>query len=253
MGFTNSSGFSIKGDNAFHHVEGSQVNGAIKAGNVYFNSQARVHRTKYNEFEYVKTGDIVTVKTLHTQNLTEWDQGLQKSRPKAQRTVYTIELHPNRRSKYTAVMYEGEEAHKAWKKAFKFPGVAQLFGINRFGYPKWESKTATLTTHLPEAKNDLQIHGELIYGRETCPVIISHSEHIKICHHLQVSGSPISYFATQRPASRSREDGIRFKCYDENVSLPTNCDSRSGHCFQTFLASSWSTRHIRSQCMQRVP
>ncbi|ESK86053.1 hypothetical protein Moror_9389 [Moniliophthora roreri MCA 2997] len=144
MSFSHSSSFSFRDDNTFNHIHGHQVNGPVTAGIVNFNNQVMVERTEYDEFEYVKRGHIVSMKEIYSE-LSQWDWKWQNggltAQHKARKTIYTVELYPDRQSKYTAVLYEGKDAHKAWKKDFKQfsctrkPGIAQLFGINQSAIP----------------------------------------------------------------------------------------------------------------------
>ncbi|ESK81577.1 hypothetical protein Moror_11308 [Moniliophthora roreri MCA 2997] len=137
MSFKNSSGFSFKGNDTFNHVEGNQFNGQV----INVNSHAAAKRTKYDEFDYVKSGHIITLKTLHTENDWHRDCKSQEWRIKSRKTIHTIELHNNQQSKYTAVMYEGKDARTLWEEDFRWfsrtrnPSSFQLFGINRSEIP----------------------------------------------------------------------------------------------------------------------
>ncbi|EEB89457.1 hypothetical protein MPER_12440, partial [Moniliophthora perniciosa FA553] len=146
MSFTDCSRVSIKGKNTFNHVRGHQVNGTINARTVTFNTgQAVVKRTEHNEFDYVKRGHVISVKNLGSVELNWlWDKSKSWKSPKpikAQKRICTAEIHPDRQSKYTVIMYEGKDAERIWKQDFqqfsrtKDPLVAQLFGINQSSIP----------------------------------------------------------------------------------------------------------------------
>ncbi|KAI3604765.1 hypothetical protein WG66_008136 [Moniliophthora roreri] len=144
MSFKNSSGFSFKGKNSFNQVHGHQVNNTIKAGVVNLNAgQAVMKRTEYDQFREVIRGDMIKVKELGSRELSEWDWewqngelvGLHKS--SAQKTIYTVKI-VDRQSKFTAMIYEGEDAQDLWEKDFgQFSRThnPQLFGINQSAIP----------------------------------------------------------------------------------------------------------------------
>ncbi|KAI3619467.1 hypothetical protein WG66_012811 [Moniliophthora roreri] len=145
--FNQSSGFSFTGDSTFNNVYGHQMNGTIHAGTVNFNTGPVVgKRTKRDEFRYVRCGDMTTIKEIHSEELREWDWELQNGelvgryKGSARRTIYTVEL-VNRQSKYTAMVYEGENAQDFWEMDLrqfsrnKKPGSFQLFGINQSAIP----------------------------------------------------------------------------------------------------------------------
>ncbi|ESK86060.1 hypothetical protein Moror_9381 [Moniliophthora roreri MCA 2997] len=145
--FNQSSGFSLTGDSTFNNVHGHQMNSTIHVRTVNFNTgMAVAKRTKRDEFRYVRCGDMTTTKEVHSEKLREWDWELQNGelvgryKGSAQRTIYTVSL-VNRKSKYTAMVYEGESARDFWKKDFrrfsrnKKPDSFQLFGINRSAIP----------------------------------------------------------------------------------------------------------------------
>uniref|UniRef100_A0A0W0EVX6 Uncharacterized protein n=1 Tax=Moniliophthora roreri TaxID=221103 RepID=A0A0W0EVX6_MONRR len=143
MSFTNTSHIVITGENTFNHVQGNQVNGTTNAGTVNFN--ASQERTKYNQFREVIHGDMIMLKEIHTKEITnrEWGHkyGKVTGKHRVRRTMYIVKVYPDRQSKFTAIMYEGEDADCIWEKEFeKFshtrsPLVAQLFGINRSEIP----------------------------------------------------------------------------------------------------------------------
>ncbi|ESK87962.1 hypothetical protein Moror_10876 [Moniliophthora roreri MCA 2997] len=139
MSFTNSSHTAIAGENTFNHVQGNQVN-------VNFNTiQAMVKRTKYDQFREVIHGDMIILKEIHSKEIADWEweykYGKMTGKHEARRTTCIVEVYPDRQSKFTAVMYEGEDAQCVWEKEFeKFtrnrnPLVTQLFGINRSEIP----------------------------------------------------------------------------------------------------------------------
>ncbi|ESK87834.1 hypothetical protein Moror_15327 [Moniliophthora roreri MCA 2997] len=146
MSITNSSQIHITGENTFNHVQGNQVNGTINAGTVNFIAdQEVVNRTVNDEFQYVRRGDMIIVKELSSEEITDsewrWSYGKVTGKHKARRMTCTVEVYPDRQSKFTAVMYEGEDAECVWEKEFeKFSRTknllaAQLFGINRSEIP----------------------------------------------------------------------------------------------------------------------
>ncbi|EEB92647.1 hypothetical protein MPER_08812, partial [Moniliophthora perniciosa FA553] len=130
MSFVNSTHTVITGESILNHVEGNQFNGQV----INFNGQAVAKRTKYDEFDYVKSGHIIALKTLHTD--WDWDWKLRKL-IKGRKTISTIELHSDQKSRYTAMMYEGEDAERLWEEDFRQfsctrkPDSFQLFGINQ--------------------------------------------------------------------------------------------------------------------------
>ncbi|ESK83773.1 hypothetical protein Moror_11093 [Moniliophthora roreri MCA 2997] len=144
--FNHSSQFSIKGKNTFTHVRGNQVNGNVYTGTVNINTGPAVaKRTEHDEFQYVRRGDMIATKEIHSDELSEWDWELQNGelvgRSKlSTRRICTIEI-VGRESKYTAMIYEGEDAQDFLEKDFqlfsrnKKPGSCQLFGINQSAIP----------------------------------------------------------------------------------------------------------------------
>uniref|UniRef100_A0A0W0FMV4 Uncharacterized protein n=1 Tax=Moniliophthora roreri TaxID=221103 RepID=A0A0W0FMV4_MONRR len=142
MSITNASRFSIKGQNTLNHVHGDQTI-------INLNSQLdRVERTEYDEFEYIKRGDIICVKKIMVpEDVRDWHWKWQNGsgvfgRHKTERTICTVELAGRQSSgKYTAIMYEGKDAHELWEEDFqrvsgtRNPDIAQLFGINQSKIP----------------------------------------------------------------------------------------------------------------------
>ncbi|ESK87083.1 hypothetical protein Moror_11924 [Moniliophthora roreri MCA 2997] len=143
--FNRSSGFSFSGNNTFTNAHGHQFNGPVTAGVINYHGQAVTKRTKYNQFREVIQGDMITLKELGSEDLSEWDSnyrnGKKLGRLKAQAKVCTVKVYPDRQSKFTAIVYEGEDAKKLWRKDFrhfsrnKKPGSFQLFGINQSAIP----------------------------------------------------------------------------------------------------------------------
>ncbi|ESK87081.1 hypothetical protein Moror_11928 [Moniliophthora roreri MCA 2997] len=144
--FNHSSKFSIKGKNTFTHVRGNQVNGNVYTSTVNFNTgPAAAKRTERDEFHYVKRGDMIATKEIHSKELSEWDWELQNGElvgryKSSTRKICTIEI-VDQQSKYTAMIYEGKDAQKLWEEDFrrfsrnKKPGSFQLFGINQSAIP----------------------------------------------------------------------------------------------------------------------
>ncbi|ESK81025.1 hypothetical protein Moror_16281 [Moniliophthora roreri MCA 2997] len=139
MSFTNSSQIRITGENTINHVQGNQVNVNLNIG------QAVIKRTKYDQFRQVIRGDVKMLKEIHSEEIADWEWEWKywkvPNKRKARRTTCTIEVYPDRQSKFTAVMYEGEDANCVWEKEFeefsrtRNPLIAQLFGINRSDVP----------------------------------------------------------------------------------------------------------------------
>ncbi|KAI3616884.1 hypothetical protein WG66_004176 [Moniliophthora roreri] len=135
----------ITGENTINRVQ-NQVNGTINADIVNFNAGQEVaKRTVNDDFRYVRRGDMIIVKELCSEEIKDWEweyrYGKVTGKHKARRTTCTVEVYPDRQSKFTALMYEGEDAECVWEKEFeKFvrtrsPLVIQLFGINRSEIP----------------------------------------------------------------------------------------------------------------------
>ncbi|EEB90833.1 hypothetical protein MPER_10911 [Moniliophthora perniciosa FA553] len=135
MSFTNSSQVSIRGNNTFNHVHGNQFNQSITAEIVNMINEARVERTEADEFEYVKRGNVISVKRLDHKG-----EDSQEFKGTAGWSAHVVELHPTRQ-RFTAFMYEGKDADKLWEKDFrsysrvKDPETFQLFGLNRSQVP----------------------------------------------------------------------------------------------------------------------
>ncbi|KAI3602781.1 hypothetical protein WG66_008062 [Moniliophthora roreri] len=132
MSFKNSSHTVITGESTLNHVHGHQVNGTINAEIVNFNAgQAVVKRTEYDEFEYIKRGHFTSVVDLGSIDLGGWDwkwrHGELIGRHKTQKTICTIEII-DRKSKFTAMFYEGKDAHRFWEDDFR-----QFSQIDKFG------------------------------------------------------------------------------------------------------------------------
>ncbi|KAI3619102.1 hypothetical protein WG66_012784 [Moniliophthora roreri] len=145
--FNRSSKFSIKGKNTFTHVRGNQVNGNVYTSTVKFNTgPAAAKRTQHDEFQYVRRGDMITTKEIHSKELSEWDWELRdgelvgRRKSSTRKTICTVKI-VDRQSKYTAMIYEGEDVQKLWEEDFrrfsrnKKPGSFQLFGINQSAIP----------------------------------------------------------------------------------------------------------------------
>ncbi|ESK85398.1 hypothetical protein Moror_5917 [Moniliophthora roreri MCA 2997] len=142
--FNHSSQFSIKGKSNFTHVQGDQVNSTINVGTFNFNaSQVVMKRTEYGQFREVIRGDMIKVKELGSMDLSEWDwewqngELVRRYKSSAQKTIYTVEI-VDRQSKFTAMIYEGEDAQDFWEKDFRLFSRThdpQLFGINQSAIP----------------------------------------------------------------------------------------------------------------------
>ncbi|ESK88769.1 hypothetical protein Moror_17140 [Moniliophthora roreri MCA 2997] len=142
MSINHSSRVRIKGKNTFNHVHGHQFNAPIHGNVVVSPVQEAVKHTEYDEFQYVRRGDMITVKEIHSEGFFEWDwkRGKIFARHKARRTIYTVEI-VDRQSKFTAMVYEGKDAHSVWEDDFQEfsqindPGSFRLFGINQSVIP----------------------------------------------------------------------------------------------------------------------
>ncbi|EEB97953.1 hypothetical protein MPER_02629, partial [Moniliophthora perniciosa FA553] len=118
--FNRSYGFSFIGDSTFNNVSGHQMNGTIHAGTINFNTgQAVAKRTKHDEFQYVKSGDMFTTKELHSEEFSEWDWEMQNGKLVARDKESTRRIIYDRQSKYTAMVYEGEDAQDLWEEDFR--------------------------------------------------------------------------------------------------------------------------------------
>ncbi|ESK90579.1 hypothetical protein Moror_4248 [Moniliophthora roreri MCA 2997] len=123
----------------------AHLNGTINAETVNFNAgQAVVKRTEYDEFEYIKRGHFTSVEDLGSIDLVDWDwkwrNGELIGRHKARKTICTVEII-DRKSKFTAMFYEGKDAHRFWEDDFRQfsrienSGSFRLFGINQSAIP----------------------------------------------------------------------------------------------------------------------
>ncbi|ESK85870.1 hypothetical protein Moror_2342 [Moniliophthora roreri MCA 2997] len=152
MSIHNSSGFSFGGKSTLNDVHGNQVNHhtnqTISGGVIHLHNQNTTQvteRTRYDEFDVVKTGHVIHLKDLYSKDVSgwHWQNGelVGNMRKTAQKTISTIQVHPDQQSKFTAITYEGEGAQEAWEKDFKQfshvsrTGLFQLFGINRSEIP----------------------------------------------------------------------------------------------------------------------
>ncbi|KAK7040232.1 hypothetical protein VNI00_010038 [Paramarasmius palmivorus] len=148
----NSSHVVVRG-HAVNNVEGNQVNTSqtITAEVVHINGHREKERTEYDEFEEVKRGHIVTLERLHTEDLSnrelEWElkdgELVHKPARSTKRSICTVQVRPDQQTKYTAVVYDGEDSHVWWKDDFErfsraglgAPDTWQLYGLNRSKVP----------------------------------------------------------------------------------------------------------------------
>ncbi|ESK90639.1 hypothetical protein Moror_4208 [Moniliophthora roreri MCA 2997] len=93
---------------------------------------------EYNEFESIKRGDICITRKICSGEARdyEWDETQQslKETARAQRTVYTVQIHGKAAMKFTALFYEGQGARKLWKRDLlncrrRDIHIAQLFEL----------------------------------------------------------------------------------------------------------------------------
>ncbi|KAI3616727.1 hypothetical protein WG66_011378 [Moniliophthora roreri] len=143
MSFSNSSGFPFSGENyTLNHVQGNQVhhtNQTISGGMIHMHNQNTTQvteRTRYDEFDVIKTGNVIGMKDLGSVDLSEWDLHWQNGKIFRQRhkptrkTISTVQVHPNQQSKFTAITYEGEGAQEAWEDDFKRFSHARFIAIS---------------------------------------------------------------------------------------------------------------------------
>ncbi|KAK7056655.1 hypothetical protein VNI00_002372 [Paramarasmius palmivorus] len=140
MSFHRSSQVSIRGQNRLTNVGRDQYNNnsnnrtiinkrtTIRMAAAKSTKQAAKQGTKYDEFTAVKHGDIIVVKDLHEEDLADWDRiswgsGGTEYRivRECKRTIQTIQVYPDRQSKFTALVYEGdsEDARSYWEEDFR--------------------------------------------------------------------------------------------------------------------------------------
>ncbi|ESK83960.1 hypothetical protein Moror_7506, partial [Moniliophthora roreri MCA 2997] len=124
----------------------STVNGNVYTSTANFNTGPVVaKRTEHDEFQYVRRGDMIATREIHSDELSEWDWELQNGElvgryKSSTRKICTIDI-VDRQSKYTAMIYEGKDAQDFLEKDFqlfsrnKKPGSFQLFGINQSAIP----------------------------------------------------------------------------------------------------------------------
>ncbi|KAK7022952.1 hypothetical protein VNI00_016842 [Paramarasmius palmivorus] len=148
MSIRSSSKVSIRGRATLNSVRGNQINHT----KTIIISRA-TKRDEYDEFEYVKRGDIVTVKDIHSEELKEWEWESRgdghwvagRTLRKTKRRICAIELHSDRPSsqtqKFTAFIYEDDDAHSFWEDDFRefsrnrTMDSLQLFGLNSSKIP----------------------------------------------------------------------------------------------------------------------
>ncbi|KAK7037270.1 hypothetical protein VNI00_011261 [Paramarasmius palmivorus] len=109
---------------------------------------------EYAEFHTVKRGDMYILKTIGSEEITEWewDEELRTIRVgmRAQQTISTVKL---RGVKCTALSYDGQDAHKLWRRDFlrfarnQDETRGQLFGINRSKIPSLLLHHGTVSPH----------------------------------------------------------------------------------------------------------
>uniref|UniRef100_A0A0W0G3P3 DUF6593 domain-containing protein n=1 Tax=Moniliophthora roreri TaxID=221103 RepID=A0A0W0G3P3_MONRR len=132
--------FSVRGKPTFNNVHGDQVNNhtTITAAVVHMRGDDTTvaKYTVSDEFEYVKRGHVIGMKELGSIDLSEcdWHQKngkcVGKLRKSARKTISTVEIHPDRQSKFTAITYEGKDAQEAWEKDFKQFLHARLVAVS---------------------------------------------------------------------------------------------------------------------------
>ncbi|KAK7020749.1 hypothetical protein VNI00_017604 [Paramarasmius palmivorus] len=149
MSIKSSSKVSIRGKATLNSVRGNQINHTKTI--IISRATKRSKRDEYDEFEYVKRGDIVTVKDIHYKELEvrEWEpQGegrwvAGRLLRKTKRRIFAIELKSDQKSshKFTAFTYEDDDAHSFWEDDFRefsrnrTTDSLQLFGLNRSEIP----------------------------------------------------------------------------------------------------------------------
>uniref|UniRef100_A0A0W0FW01 Uncharacterized protein n=1 Tax=Moniliophthora roreri TaxID=221103 RepID=A0A0W0FW01_MONRR len=122
---------------------------SISTGAIHIHGTATqtAKHTIYDEVNYVKLSQIISVKELGSVDLSKWDwmwtngKLLRRRRKSAHRTIRTVKIYPDRQSKFAAITYEGEDAHEAWEEDLQRflrvsgPDSLQLFGINKWKVP----------------------------------------------------------------------------------------------------------------------
>ncbi|EEB98270.1 hypothetical protein MPER_02251 [Moniliophthora perniciosa FA553] len=100
---------------------------AISGGVIHVHGPAvqALEHTISDEFEYVKLGHIIGVEDLGSVDLSEWDwdwkNGVlaRQRRKSARKTVSSVNIHPDRQSKFTVFTYEGDDANQTWNRDFQ--------------------------------------------------------------------------------------------------------------------------------------
>ncbi|ESK90598.1 hypothetical protein Moror_4234 [Moniliophthora roreri MCA 2997] len=139
--FPNASQLVIEGENSFNNIRGDQVNQTFTLN---LANGVPVKCTEYDEFVYVKRGNLITLEELSSVDMREWEDGEDGESPRheisARKRVYKVKLH-GVQSEFTAVIYEGEDASTFWKRDFQCfsrtqdPRWVQLFGLNQSNIP----------------------------------------------------------------------------------------------------------------------
>ncbi|KAG7097988.1 hypothetical protein E1B28_005296 [Marasmius oreades] len=100
----------------FNEVGGNQTNN-------YYTTRAiqERERTIYDEFTYVKLGNVYIIEDIHRRACARWSQGegrREETRFRAERTICTAEID-GKPGRFTAMSYTGPEATEAWEEDFR--------------------------------------------------------------------------------------------------------------------------------------
>ncbi|KAK7034693.1 hypothetical protein VNI00_012100 [Paramarasmius palmivorus] len=120
---------------SYNKVRGNQLNNShntttIIHGNynhTMVTTREAMERTIYDEFEYIKLGQVIPLETLCTEDLSELElsyrSGRMIGRVKTRVTTRTVAIGQDKDSKLVALMYEGEDAQKVWEHDFQWFSV----------------------------------------------------------------------------------------------------------------------------------
>ncbi|KAF9256371.1 hypothetical protein L218DRAFT_218932 [Marasmius fiardii PR-910] len=100
MSFVGASRFTVEGD-AVNYVSGNQFIQFI---------QEEKERTIYDEFNYVKMGDVYSLKSVGHVEYMKWKWRAKQFQ--AIKKITTAEVYPGSDRKFTVVSYQGPEAKK---------------------------------------------------------------------------------------------------------------------------------------------
>ncbi|KAG7097980.1 hypothetical protein E1B28_005289 [Marasmius oreades] len=122
----------------FNNIDGDQI-----INNYTTVIKDKKDRTIYEEFNYIKLGNIRSIEDIYREDCVQWTQhdwGLEGARLHAERKISTAKIE-GKRGKFTVVSYSGERATEIWEEDFRKHSQArdalkmQLFGINQSHIP----------------------------------------------------------------------------------------------------------------------